>query len=370
MAYRLGFVMEQTLGHVTHAKNLQYWIDRDTEVIASWIPVSYEVQDKWNRIPLVRNNWTVKASLRAREQVIAAMASAKLDGLFYHTPVTAMFSHGLMADIPTVVSMDATPVNFDNIGSPYNHRPSSIRPLEVFKNAVNRRAFRRSSKLITWCKWAKDSLEQDYGIDPGKVVVIPPGVDLEKWKSARGAEAQRPVKLLFVGGDFRRKGGETLLQAFRDSLREDCELDIVTREPVDVSGLDNVRVHHGLGPNTPELMALYARADIFAFPTLGDVLPLAIMEAMASGLPVITTAVGAVSEQIEHGVTGFLIPPADASALAEAILRLIRDPLLRGTMSAAARRAADLKFNAATNYRQVLAVCKECVDAQRQSRQR
>jgi glycosyltransferase involved in cell wall biosynthesis len=367
MAYRLGFIMEQTLGHITHAKNLQYWIEKDLDVIPTWIPVSYEQKDKWDNIPLVRSNWTVKSSLRAREQVLAAMASAKLDGLFFHTPVTTMFSHGLMADIPSVVSMDATPINFDHIGSPYHHKPSSLRPLEAFKNAVNGRAFRKSSKLITWCKWAKDSLELDYGIDPAKVEVIPPGVDLDKWKSARGAEPQTPVRLLFVGGDFIRKGGDTLLEAFRTSLHQECELDIVTREKVDITGLHGVRVHHGLGPNAPELMALYARADIFAFPTLADVLPLAIMEAMASGLPVITTAVGAVSEQIEHGVTGFLIPPGDAKALADVTLRLVRDGQLRNTMSAAARQGADRKFNAATNYRKVLSVCKECVDARRRS---
>jgi glycosyltransferase involved in cell wall biosynthesis len=160
----------------------------------------------------------------------------------------------------------------------------------------------------------------------------------------------------------------SLLEAFRTSLKNECELDIVTREQVNIEGLSNVRVHHGLGSNAPELMALYARADIFAFPTLADVLPLAIMEAMASGLPVITTAVGAVSEQIEHGVTGFLIPPGDARALAEVTLRLVRDPGLRSAMSAAVRQSADEKFNAATNYRQVLAVCKECVDAQRRLR--
>jgi glycosyltransferase involved in cell wall biosynthesis len=368
MAYRLGFVMEQTLGHITHAKNLQYWIAKDPDVIPTWIPISFEQQDKWDKVPVVRGNWTLKSSLRAREQVRAAMAAAKLDGLFYHTSVTALFSRGFMADIPAVVSMDATPLNFDNIGNPYNHKPSSLGMVESFKNALNRRVFRKARKLVVWCQWAKDSLEMDYGIDPGKVAVIPPGVDLDKWKSGHGTELGRPVRLLFVGGDFRRKGGDTLLEAFRTTLRHECELDIVTREQVNIEGLSGVRVHHGLGPNAPELMALYARADIFAFPTLADVLPLAIMEAMASGLPVITTAVGAVSEQIEHGVTGFLIPPGDAGALAEVTLRLVRDAGLRGAMSAAVRQSAHEKFDAARNYAQVLAVCKECVDAQRRSK--
>jgi glycosyltransferase involved in cell wall biosynthesis len=194
-------------------------------------------------------------------------------------------------------------------------------------------------------------------------VVIPPGVDLDKWKSTRSDEPARPVRLLFVGGDFRRKGGDTLLKAFRDSLMPHCELDIVTRENVDTRGLTGVRVHHGLGPNVPELMALYARADLFTFPTLADTLPLVVMEAMASGLPVITTTVGALREEVEDGVTGFLIPPGDANALAEATLRLVTNPQLRRDMSAAARNSADQRFNASRNYPHVLAVCKNCVDA-------
>lgn len=365
MAYRLGFVMEQTLGHITHAKNLKYWLDRDSDVIPTWIPITYDVQDRWDKVPVVKNNWTLRASLRARDQVRAALRTTKLDGLFYHTQVISLFAQQLMTEIPTVVSMDATPLNFDSIGGPYAHRPSSFRPVESFKNALNRRTFVRAQKLVSWCQWAKDSLGRDYGIDPGKVIVIPPGVDMEKWKSARGAESRQPVRLLFVGGDFVRKGGDTLLQAFRTSLAQDCELDIVTRDQVDTQGLAGVRVHHGLGPNAPELMALYARADVFVFPTRADGLPLAIMEAMASGLPVITTDVGAISEQVEHAVTGFLIPPGDARALAEVALRLSRDGALRNAMSVAARKRADDRFNAAKNYTQLLSVCKECADAGR-----
>ena len=71
---------------------------------------------------------------------------------------------------------------------------------------------------------------------------------------------------------------------------------------------------------------------------------------MASGLPVVTTSVGAIGEQVEHGVTGFLVPPGDHDALAEAMLRLVADPDLRREMGAAGRRAADRLFNGARNY--------------------
>jgi glycosyltransferase involved in cell wall biosynthesis len=364
MSYRLGFVMEQTLGHVTHAENFQYWVSKDPDVTPSWIPVSFNAPDRWDRAPIVRHNWTLRASLRAREQVQAVLRSERLDGLFFHTQVTAFFAWRLMSSIPSVVSMDATPLNFDSIGGPYDHLPSGYRQVESIKNALTRRTFKQARKLVTWHDWGKRSLVGDYGVNADKVAVIPPGIDLDRWEVAReGSPHSGPVRLLFVGGDFRRKGGEILLTAFREELMRDCELDIVTREEVDTRDLINVRVHHGLGPNKPELRALYARADLFIFPTFGDTLPIVVMEAMASGLPVVTTSVGAIAEEVEHGVTGLLIPAGDSHSLAEATLRLVANPDLRRQMGAAGRRAAGRLFNGSRNYPLVLALCKSCVDS-------
>ena len=360
--YHFGFVMEQTLGHVTHAQNFLSWIARDPEVKATWIQVPYLARDHWARVPVVKDNWTLLASLRAREQVRTALRSEPIQALFFHTQVTALFSQRLMKNIPTVVSMDATPLNFDSIGTPYNHVPSGHRHIEAVKNALNRRTFQRAQKLVTSHQWGKDSLIRDYGIDGGKVSVIAPGIDLTRWNFPRQAHPG-PVRLLFVGGDFERKGGDTLLAAFRQELRKHCELDIVTRDRVDVQDLTNVRVHHGIGPNSPELMDLYARADVFLFPTRGDSLPIVLMEAMASGLPVITTSVGAINEEVQDGVNGFLISPGDQRALSDATMRLVTTPALRMEMGSAGRRTADRLFNGLRNYNALVAVLKSCVDS-------
>lgn len=364
MTYRLAFVMEQTLGQVTHTQNFQQWVATDPDVEATWILITFDPKEPWSTTPIVRNNWTLRASLQARTRVREALRAKQFDALFFHTQVTALFGHRLMAEIPSIVSMDATPLNFDTIGSPYAHRPSAVRQVEAVKNALTRRTFQRARHLVVWHEWGKKSLVGDYGAPPDKVAVIPPGINLEKWNFPRdGAPKSGRLRLLFVGGDFRRKGGDLLLNAFRRHLQPQCELDIVTRDPVDTGGLANVRVHHGLGPNAPGLMELYAHADLFVFPTLADVLPLAIMEALASGLPVITTNVGAITEQVEDGVTGFLIPPDDEQALADRALRLVQNPALRRQMSTAARAAATRQFNGATNYARLLDVCKRCAAA-------
>jgi glycosyltransferase involved in cell wall biosynthesis len=363
MTYRLGFLMEQTLGQVTHTQNFQHWVAQDREIDPTWILITFDPKEPWSATPVVRNNWTLRASLQARTRIHEALRTKTFDALFFHTQGTALFGHGLMRRIPSVVSMDATPLNFDTIGSPYAHKPSALRQVEALKNTLTRRTFDRAQRLVVWHEWGKQSLMNDYGAPAEKVSVIPPGIDLQKWNFRRDGTATggRP-RLLFVGGDFKRKGGDLLLQAFRDHLQVECgcELDIVTRDPVDTAGLSNVRVHQGLGPNAPRLMDLYARADLFVFPTLADVLPLAIMEALASGLPVITTTVGAITEQVEDGVTGFLIPPGDGPALADRALRLVKDPALRHRMSVAARDAATRRFSGATNYSRLLDLCKMC----------
>jgi len=359
----MAFIMEQTLGHVTHYRNLLQYVEADCRIDPEWLLVPYEADDRWQRMPVTRTNWSLRASLRARGYVSAMMRKRRPAGLFYHTQVTSLLSTSYMRSIPTIISMDATPLNVDTVGSAYNHAPSELGPVEAMKNALNRRAYRSARHLITWCDWAKQSLIADYGIAPEKITVIPPGVDMQRWSfEKRDRKPGGPVRLLFVGGDFQRKGGETLLKAFNMLPKGTCELDIVTKEDVRAEDMSAIRVHHGLTSNAPELLSLYRDADMFVFPTEGDCLPIAIMEAMASGLPVIATNVGAIREEVEDGVTGITVPIRDANALNSAVQRLIDDPDLRTSLGIAGKSAAQAKFDGARNYQAVLELYKRYVD--------
>ena len=82
------------------------------------------------------------------------------------------------------------------------------------------------------------------------------------------------------------------------------------------------------------------------------------MEAQAAGLPVITTRVGALGEAVTDGVTGFVVPPDDAQALAASMGQLCADGALRARMSASARESARAKFDAAVNYRALVNLLK------------
>jgi glycosyltransferase involved in cell wall biosynthesis len=169
----------------------------------------------------------------------------------------------------------------------------------------------------------------------------------------RPARGER-VRLLFVGGDFERKGGDLLLEVWRHHLADLCELHLVTRG--DVSSQPGVNVYRTLSPNDRELRALYHYCDALVLPTRGDCFSLASIEAMAAGLPVITTAVGGIPEIVEDQASGYLIAPNDGMALRLAVERLAADGDRRQAMGAHGRALAEERFDARRNTRQLLDV--------------
>jgi glycosyltransferase involved in cell wall biosynthesis len=86
-----------------------------------------------------------------------------------------------------------------------------------------------------------------------------------------------------------------------------------------------------------DIAGLNAMADIFVFPSFSENLPFSLLEAMDAALPIISTSVGGIPELVVHGQTGLLVPPHDASALAQAILRLASNPQLREGLGKAGR---------------------------------
>lgn len=90
---------------------------------------------------------------------------------------------------------------------------------------------------------------------------------------------------------------------------------------------------------------ILAAADVFALPSLEDTLPLAILEAMASGLPVVSTTIGGIPECVLDGQTGRLVPPGDSTRLAAALIQLLSDPQLRARWGAAGRQRVHQHFS-------------------------
>lgn len=367
-ACRIGFVIEQTLGHITYHRDLERRALSDPSILSTWFPIPYRRADRWARTPVVRSNMSLLLSLRARDDLRLGRAASRLDVLLFHTQATALFGPGLAARLPVVISLDASPMNIDSMGAGYRHRPDTQGPTGLLKMSYYRRLFRRAAALTAWSRWTKESLVLDYGVEPGKVVVIPPGVELDGVPAGRaGAAATGPSRLLFVGGDFARKGGGVMLDAFRAGLSGRSELDIVTASDVPEGG-PTLRVHRGLTRTDPAMGRLFEEADLFVLPTLADCSPLAILEAMASGLPVVASDVGAISEQVAHGETGLLVPPGDPEALGAAVASLLDDPARLVAFGAAGRLRAERFFDGRRNYRALIELLERCVPGRRSGR--
>jgi glycosyltransferase involved in cell wall biosynthesis len=353
MRARFVFVLEQTLGHVAHAGNIEQALDRQDWIESTIIRLPFG-GGGWNGVPGL-NNWSIRASRMARSALRRRLAEGPVDAIFIHTQVASLLSFDIMRRTPTVVSLDATPKNFDDIGLAYRHSRSG-RLSEWAKAAINRRAFGAASQLVTWSRLASDSLVADYQVAAGKIQVIPPGVDLGLFRPGERTRGAGPVRVLFVGGDFVRKGGPELLTAMCE-LPPNVELDVVTGS--DVVGIPSdvtCRVHRGLKPRAAELIDLYRRADIFALPSRGDCLPQVLAEAAAAGLPLVATPTGAVPEIVRDGVNGFLVPVGSAAELASALRRLVDNPTLRRRMGSESMAVAARDHDAAANNLRIFAL--------------
>jgi glycosyltransferase involved in cell wall biosynthesis len=365
---RIGFVLEQSLGHVTHADNLRSIISDDVSIQPCWLPIPFAVSGWRARLPVYGSNWTVRSGMRARRAIRQAQAAAPLDALFIHTQVPAVLSSDWLAKVPTVVSLDATPRQYDSLGAHYGHAVGGPR-VEQVKWWLNRRCFARAAAIVSWSEWAKAGVVAEYDVEPEKVTVLAPGVRCADWAVEDGARpSSNSVRILFVGADLERKGGLVLLDAFRRLRRDaggdhtgvrplDVRLDLVTQTHVDEE--PGVAVHRGLRSNSQPLKDLYRAADIFCLPTMGDCLPMVLSEAGAAGLPLVSTAVGAIPEIVRDGETGLLVPLNDAGALAVALRRLVLDAALRRRLGTAACAHVRAQFDAEKNAHALLQLLRE-----------
>lgn len=247
---------------------------------------------------------------------------------------------------PLVLDLDSTLEQQEAMAPVYFRRPSKRGARLFVARMVERVLWSRTTLFLPWSRWAAESLHRQ-GVPGERICVLPPGVDLKLWspKSTARESTTGKLRLLFVGGDFERKGGHILLDVFRRHFADRCELDIVTHSEVEASG--GVHVHRA-GPNSPQLRALYRRADLFALPTRAECFGIATVEAMASGLPAIVGDVGGARDIVEDGVDGWLIEP-NGSALCRALERAIDQREQLPDMGRRARQAAEKRFDGSRN---------------------
>jgi glycosyltransferase involved in cell wall biosynthesis len=347
---RVAFALEQVLGHVSLSQTIKRFAP-EAAIDPLFIDVNFHKSGGViERLPLPAY---VKGALRARLEVRAGLAGRLPDAFLFNTQKPAVLCPDYVRARPTLISLDVTPFQYDDLAELYDHTPDKPGPIRSIKHAMNRQLFHSAKHLLPWSSWVRASLIKDYGVSAERITIIPPGADTLRWRPAPGAASER-VRVLFVGGNFVRKGGALLLDWFRtspDAAR--CELHLVTRDSV--AAAPNVHVYNAMQNNSDELIALAQSADVFVLPTQADCFSIASIEAMAAGLPVITTDVGGIADIVTSGENGYLIPSGDAHALASALALLVNDAGLRARMGACGRARAERDFDARTNVLRVVA---------------
>ena len=330
-------VMEQTLGNVTHYLNMRSHEAAVTSCKPRWIPVDY-------RDGVVA--WTITGSLRARRALGPALQD--VDAVFMHTATLAPLTVDYFRRKPTILSADGTPLNKRGMRPAYGLKPE--RPAaEQAKRLLYRQVFARAQGFVAWSNWTKQSFIDDYGCREEDVAVIPPGIDLDGFTV--GPRDHELPRLLFVGGDFLRKGGDLLLKVWRERLRGRAELILVTR--AELPEEPGVRVHRNLQANSRALRDVYRDADIFVLPSRADCYSLVCIEALAAGLPIVATRVGGLSDIVLEGKTGYMVDVDDEAALGDALESLVQQASQRQAMGLEGRKDAEARFNARDTTRRL-----------------
>ena len=367
--YRFGFILTTTIGNRTHYLNLRRFAEADHEVESWWVPVDHKTTPAADRLlrflprPIAMRVWIFHQLLPAFR--FLGRSDAVMIHQFEAEIVCAARSY--LASRPLLVSStDEAPAGSDESYPVYPGQGRKSATRKAFRLSLDRWRAHRFALVIPFTKWAAALFRQNCDVADEKIVPIHVGIDLGLWTrpESEAPASPRRRKILFVGTDFERKGGDLLLAVFKERFADVAELHMVTGNPPD-DAPPNVHFHRDMSPNDPRLVALYAACDMLVMPTGADLAPWAFIEAMAMRRPTIGTDVGAISEIIDDGVTGFVIPVGDAEALGNRMQRLLEDDDLAREMGRRGRLKVERDYDAARNVPKILAAMKAIVDRRR-----
>lgn len=273
-------------------------------------------------------------------------------------------------EVPTVFWSDATFAGYADL-----YPEARLMCQETIRtgNYLEQLALSNCSLAVYSSRWAADSATGAYDVGHDRLAVVPYGANIDAAPafldvdSRCSAKPGRPLRLLFVGGDWHRKGGELAVGAARSLSDRGCpvRLDIVGGTPpgpvpefVQAHGFLRKDLVH----EQQTLQRLFEDCDVLLLPTRADCVPVVIAEACAYGLPTVATDVGGVSSVIRSGETGILLPlTASASEWADALSSLANDPHRYRSMARRSRALFESDLNWTTAVDRVLTLIRDRV---------
>lgn len=264
---------------------------------------------------------------------------------------------GVMADGWPLLGTCHHPITVDRTLD-LTHAPNWRRRLTLRRwygfLGMQKRVAREVPRILTVSSSSKRDIVDQYGLDPGQLVVVPIGVDHDHFRP-RPDVARVPGRIMTTASaDVPFKGLLPLVEAVAKvrTERPDAHLVVVGRlrgeSPV-AAAIDRLGIRDAVrfepGVSDKRMIELYAEAQVAVVPSLYEGFSLPAVEAMACGVPLVATTGGALPEVVgEDGVTGMLVHPGDAGALALAIGRVLSDPELAARLADNARRRVLERF--------------------------
>jgi glycosyltransferase involved in cell wall biosynthesis len=216
---------------------------------------------------------------------------------------------------------------------------------------------RRAACVLTTSRYCRERIRHHYGVPESRLALVPEGIDLALWQPnddpavLAAIDGRRDAfTVLCVARQYPRKRIVDLIDAFtlvtaREPrarlvvIGDGPEHDALARRVLERQLEGSVRLLGALADDT-EVRGWYARSSLFCLPSEQEGFGIVFLEAMASGLPVVSTTAAAIPEVVPDGEAGLLVSPRDPSALAEALVRLLADPALRARLREGGRRQA------------------------------
>lgn len=346
-----GQLMREYFDQVESCKVDFYWYNEDRELHTRIINrlLSYYSANPWvqrQNLDLHLFRFQLGFAYMARRLMVRKLAQANYNALHFHTQPLAFLCLDFIRKLPTIISIDRTT---------WQAARERTDPQFYWTFAPNihleKKVFQAAQKIVSFSEAARQSVIEDYDIAPEKVTVVYPGVDISKIApvSVTGNVKRAPCNLLFIGGDFERKGGHDVLDVFLKHFADQAKLHLVTQAPI-ACDHPNVHIYNNVKAYTPEWLKLYHDADMFVMPTHSEPFGWVFIEAMAAGVPIIATRLNAIPEMVTHGENGLLIEPGDRAALAESIQYLIDHPDTRSSMGLKGRQLVEQRFNTKLHF--------------------
>lgn len=251
---------------------------------------------------------------------------------------------------------------------------STIHSFSFFNTCLHIIRYRMLSiffrKFIAVSHALKTCLIDKCRIKPENIIVIYNGIEIKKYEKNPDKNRIEKLKLKYnIGNNEKiigivsrldhRKGHKYLISAFEKIIRHEKNFKLIITGNGELKDelvnmvknlkLDNSVIFTGHSENVNEMLSLF---DVFAFPSIDEGLGLVVIEAMASGVPVIASSIGGIPEIIENGKTGILIPPEDSDAMAKAVEFIINNKEERNKIVENARKAL-VRFDSSEMIRQI-----------------